>query len=99
MNAMMDNWKVQLQTPQWITTKNASYKLAFKARSSAVTMKVGINRGGADASYVDGFDVTFLDGWQAYSCSFTSDTSGNGQLRLNFYIGADTGTTILIPLR
>jgi hypothetical protein len=92
MNAMMDNWKVQLQTPQWITTKNASYKLAFKARSSAVTMKVGINRGGADASYVDGFDVTFLDGWQAYSCSFTSDTSGNGQLRLNFYIGADTGT-------
>jgi hypothetical protein len=92
MNAMMDNWKVQLQAPQWVTTKNASYKLAFKAKSSAVTMKVGINRGGADASYVDGFDVTFLDGWQAYSCSFTSDTSGNGQLRLNFYIGADTGT-------
>jgi Carbohydrate binding domain len=91
MNPIMDNWKVQLQLPQWVATKNASYKLAFKAKSSAVTMKVGINRGGADASYVNGFDITFLDGWQSYSCSFTSDTSGNGQLRLNFYVGADTG--------
>ena len=92
MNAMLDNYKVQLQLPHWVTTKNASYKLAFKARSSAVTMKVGINRGDTVGTYVNGFDITFLDGWQAYSCSFTSDTSGNGQLRLNFYVGADTGT-------
>jgi|GEM_PF-1739991 Carbohydrate binding domain. len=92
MNAMMDNYKVQLQLPHWVTTKNASYKLSFKARSSAVTFKVGINRGDSVGTYVNGFDITFLDGWQSYYCSFTSDTSGNGQLRLNFYVGADTGT-------
>jgi len=91
-NAEFDNYKVQLQLPQWVATRNASYKLAFKARSSAVTFKVGINRGDSVGTYVNGFDILPTSSWQNYSCSFTSDTSGNGQIRLNFYVGAETGT-------
>ena len=91
-NPVFDNWKVQLQLPQWVATKNASYKLSFKAKSTAMGIKAGINRGGADGTYVNGFDFLLSDSWQSYSCSFTSDTSGNGQLRLNFYVAAETGT-------
>jgi hypothetical protein len=91
-NPVMDNYKVQLQLPHWVTTKNASYKLSFKAKSSSVTLKVGINRGDSVGTYVNGFDILLSDTWQSYSCSFTSDTAGSGQLRLNLYVGADTGT-------
>jgi hypothetical protein len=91
-NPVFDNWKVQLQLPQWVATKNASYKLSFKAKSTAMGIKVGINRGDTTGAYVNGFDFMLTDSWQTYSCSFTSDTSGNGQLRLNFYVGAETGT-------
>jgi hypothetical protein len=86
-----DNWKAQLQFPKWTAVKNANYKLSFKAKSSATAMKVGISRGGSYA-YFNGYDFTLTTAWQTYSCMFTSDTAGNGQLLLNFYVGAAVGT-------
>ena len=85
-----DNWKAQLQLPQWTATKNANYKLTFKARSSATTMKVGLNRSGG--TFVNGFDIPLTTAWQTCSCMFSSDTSGLGQVRINFYIGGYAGT-------
>jgi hypothetical protein len=86
-----DNYKVQLQFPQWVAVKNANYKLSFKAKSSATALKVGMSRGGSYA-YVNGFDFTLTTSWQTYSCMFTSDTAGTGKLLLNFYVGAAVGT-------
>jgi len=60
----MDNWKVQLQLPVWMAVKNAIYRLTFKARSTATTFKVGINRPGAAGIYVNGFDIP-LDNYLA----------------------------------
>lgn len=85
-----DNWKVQFQAPEWTTTKNAIYRLAFKVRSTAAKLKAGLNRGGSGA-YVSGFDIALDTIWQTRSCMFISDTSGLKQLCINFYIGADTG--------
>jgi hypothetical protein len=86
-----DNWKAQLQFPKWTAVKNANYKLSFKAKSSATAMKVGISRG-VSYAYFNGYDFTLTTSWQTYSCMFTSDTAGNGQLLLNFYVGAAVGT-------
>jgi hypothetical protein len=86
-----DNWKAQLQFPKWTAVKNANYKLSFKAKSSATAMKVGISRG-VSYAYFNGYDFTLTAAWQTYTCMFTSDTSGNGQLLLNFYVGAAIGT-------
>jgi hypothetical protein len=86
-----DNYKVQLQFPQWVAVKSANYKLSFKAKSSATDLKVGMSRGGSYA-YVNGFPFTLTTAWQTYSCMFTSDTAGTGKLLLNFYVGAAVGT-------
>ena len=86
-----DNYKVQLQFPQWVAVKNANYKLSFKAKSSATALKVGMSRGGSYA-YVNGFDFTLTTSWQTYSCMFTSDTAGTGKLLLNFYVATAIGT-------
>lgn len=85
-----DNWKVQLQAPEWTAERDAIYRLVFKVRSTVPTLKVGINRGGS-GDYVNGFDIALDTLWQTRSCMFTSDTAGAGKLRINFYIGADTG--------
>jgi hypothetical protein len=85
-----DNWKAQFQLPQWTTAKNDIYRLAFKARSTVKQLKVGINRGGS-GDYVGGYDIPLDTVWQTNTCMFIGDTSGAGALRLNFYIGADTG--------
>jgi Carbohydrate binding domain. len=86
------NWMAQLQFPQWTAVKNAIYKLSFKAKSSATTMKVGLNRGAPSYAYVNGFAFTLTTSWQTYSCSFTDTASGNGALLLNFNVGAAVGT-------
>jgi hypothetical protein len=87
---LLDNWKVQFQMPSWEATKNGVYRFTFKARSTSKQLKVGINRGGTGA-YVAGYDIPLDTVWQTHSCTFISDTSGTGALRLNYYIGADTG--------
>jgi hypothetical protein len=90
VDPQQDNWKVRLQLPDWEATKNGVYRLTFKARSTTKHLKVGITRGGAGA-YIAGYDMPVDTVWQTQSCMFISDTSGTGELRLNFYIGADTG--------
>ncbi len=86
------NWMAQLQFPQWTAAKNAIYTLSFKAKSSATTMKVGLNRGAPSYAYVNGFAFTLTTSWQTYSCVFTDTASGNGALLLNFNVGAAAGT-------
>ncbi|MGB7569339.1 MAG: carbohydrate binding domain-containing protein [Chitinivibrionales bacterium] len=86
------NWMAQLQFPQWTAVKNAIYTLSFKAKSSATTMKVGLNRGAPSYAYVNGFAFTLTTSWQTYSCMFTDTASGNGALLLNFNVGAAVGT-------
>ena len=90
-----NNWDVQLQPPQtWRAEKGRVYHLTFWGRSlGSKPLTVAASLGPAGGyTYLDGYAMSLSPAWKSYEVFYKSPATGVDSLRLNLYLGADTGT-------
>ena len=84
-----DPMQVQLQLPLFTAEANARYTLTYKAKGAG-TIEV-VSQSPADYSLIESSFQDITSDWTTYSYTFTCDTTGNGALRINFWLGMTTG--------
>lgn len=90
-----NNWDVQLQPPQtWRAEKGRVYHMTFWGRSiGSKPMTVAASLGPAGGyTYLDGWAMSLSPTWKQYEVFYKAPASGVDSLRLNVYVGGDTGT-------
>ncbi len=86
------NWHAQIQQNLWEAEDGASYIVKFMAKGDGVNIHVGIGYGEDDGyGYINGTTITLTDDWKEYTYDFTSDRTGEGKIRVNFYVGENKG--------
>lgn len=90
-----NNWDIQLQPPQtWNAEKDRVYHLTFWGKalgSKALTVAAGLGPAGG-YKYLDSWGAALTTTWKQYEFFYTSPATGIDSLRLNLYVGGDTGT-------
>lgn len=90
-----NNWDVQVQPPQtWTAEKGRVYHMTFWGRSiGSKPMTVSASLGpAAGYAYLDGWGMSLSSSWKQYEVFYKSPATGVDSLRLNVYLGGDTGT-------
>ncbi|MCB9497176.1 MAG: carbohydrate binding domain-containing protein [Fibrobacteria bacterium] len=90
-----NNWDIQLQPPQtWKAEKGKAYHMTFWGKASTTKpMNVAAALGpAAGYAYLTGWEFSLGTEWKQYEVFYTSPATGVDSLRLNVYLGSDTGT-------
>jgi endo-1,4-beta-D-glucanase Y len=88
--AATDNWKIQINLPNNYTAKLIKYKLTFWAKADKnVSVHMAAQRGaGGKYAYKTGNNYNLTQSWQEFQMTYTSDTTGAGELCFNLFLGA-----------
>jgi hypothetical protein len=87
-----DASQVQWQLPIFTAEKGAIYTLTYKARGAG-SIEVVSQNGPPDYAPIAPSFEDISPEWTTYSKTFTSDSSGSGVLRINFWLGLSQGMT------
>jgi len=90
-----NNWDIQLQPPQtWNAEKGVYYHMSFWGKSlgtKAISVAAALGPAGG-YKYLDSWGFSLTSQWKQYEVYYKSPATGVDSLRLNLYLGADTGT-------
>jgi len=90
-----NNWDVQVQPPQtWKAEKGRVYHMTFWGKSiGSKPLTVSASLGpAAGYKYLDGWGMSLSSAWKQYEVFYKAPATGVDSLRLNVYVGGDTGT-------
>ncbi|WMJ75158.1 glycosyl hydrolase family 8 [Cytophagaceae bacterium ABcell3] len=88
-----ENHQIQLNTPSgWVAEEGVTYTISFYAKTDEnKSFHLAAQDGPPGYAYRAGTDISLTTEWRRFEYSFTADTSGEGVVRFNFFLGAQTG--------